>query len=39
VIIEIGEVSEEIAREAARLAIHKLPVKAKFVIQKGENYG
>jgi large subunit ribosomal protein L16 len=28
---ELGGVSEEIAREAMRLAAHKLPVKTKFV--------
>ena len=28
---EIGGVSEEIAREALRLAAHKLPVKCKIV--------
>jgi large subunit ribosomal protein L16 len=32
---EVGGVSEEIAREALRLASHKLPVKCKFV-RKGE---
>lgn len=31
VMFEIGGVSEEIAREAMRLAMHKLPVKCKFV--------
>lgn len=31
VMFEIGGVSEEIAREALRLAAHKLPVKTKFV--------
>ena len=31
VMFEIGGVSEEIAREALRLAMHKLPVKCKFV--------
>ena len=31
VMFEVGEVSEEIAREALRLAMHKLPVKCKFV--------
>ena len=31
----VGGVSEEIAREALRLASHKLPVKCKFV-RKGE---
>ena len=35
VMFEIGGVSEEIAREAFRLASHKLPVKCKFV-RKGE---
>jgi len=31
VMFEIAGVSEEIAREALRLASHKLPVKCKFV--------
>ena len=31
VMFEVGEVSEEIAREALRLAMHKLPIKCKFV--------
>lgn len=31
VLFEIGDVSEEDAREAMRLAMHKLPVKCKFV--------
>lgn len=31
VMFEIGGVSEEVAREALRLASHKLPVKTKFV--------
>lgn len=31
VMFEIAEVSEEIAREALRLAMHKLPLKCKFV--------
>ena len=35
VMFEIGGISEEIAREAFRLASHKLPVKCKFV-KKGE---
>ena len=30
VMFEIGGVSEELAREAMRLAAHKLPVKCKF---------
>lgn len=28
---EIADVSEEVAREALRLASHKLPIKTKFV--------
>lgn len=35
IMFEIGGVDEEIAREAFRLASHKLPVKTKFV-RKGE---
>jgi large subunit ribosomal protein L16 len=35
IIFEIGGVSEEIAKEAIRLAIHKLPVKCRF-ITRGE---
>jgi len=31
IMFEVGEVSEEIAREALRLAMHKLPVKCKIV--------
>ena len=31
VMFEIGGVSEELAREAMRLASHKLPIKCKFV--------
>ncbi len=31
IMFEIAEVTEEIAREAFRLAMHKLPVKSKFV--------
>ena len=38
VMFEIGGVSEELAREAMRLAANKLPVKCKFVI-KGEEGG
>jgi large subunit ribosomal protein L16 len=39
VMFEIAGVSEEVAREAMRLAAHKLPVKCKFVVrdqQEGE---
>ena len=35
VMFEVAGVSEEVAREAFRLAMHKLPVKCKF-IKKGE---
>ena len=31
VLFELADVNEEIAREALRLAMHKLPVKCKFV--------
>ena len=34
VMFEVGEVSEEIAREALRLAMHKLPIKCKFVMKE-----
>lgn len=36
VMFEIAGVDEEVAREAFRLASHKLPVKTKFVVRKGE---
>ncbi len=36
ILFEMGAVTEEIAREAMRLAAHKLPVKTRFV-SKGEN--
>ena len=36
VMFEIGGVSEELAREAMRLAMHKLPVKCKFVKKSDE---
>jgi large subunit ribosomal protein L16 len=35
ILFEIGGVSEEIAKEAVRLASHKLPVKTRF-ITRGE---
>ena len=38
VMFEIAGVSEEIAREAMRLAGHKLPIKTKFVV-KGQELG
>ena len=34
VMFEIGGVSEELAREAMRLAAHKLPIKCKFVVKE-----
>ncbi len=35
IMFEVAEVSEEVAREALRLAQHKLPIKTKFV-KRGE---
>ena len=34
ILFEIAGVSEEIAREAMRLAAHKLPIKCKFVTRQ-----
>ena len=34
IMFEVGEVTEEIAREALRLASHKLPIKTKFVMKE-----
>lgn len=39
VLFEIAGVSEEIAREALRLAVHKLPIKCKFVTREKEMGG
>ena len=39
VMFEIAGVSEEVAREALRLAAHKLPVKCKFVKRESESVG
>jgi len=36
VMFEIGGVPEELAREAMRLAMHKLPIKCKFVKKEAE---
>jgi len=36
VMFEIGGVSEELAREAMRLAMHKLPIKCKFIVKQTE---
>ncbi|SHK99837.1 50S ribosomal protein L16 [Rhodothermus profundi] len=33
ILFEVGGVSEELAREALRLASHKLPIKTKFVMR------
>ena len=38
IMFEIGGVSEEIAREALRLAMHKLPIKCKFVKKEESGY-
>ena len=37
VMFEIGGVAEEVAREAMRLAMHKLPIKCKFVTKEGDS--
>ena len=39
VLFEIGGVSEEIAREALRLASHKLPIKTKIIKREEEKTG
>ncbi|MBQ4538342.1 MAG: 50S ribosomal protein L16 [Oscillospiraceae bacterium] len=39
VMFEIGGVSEELAREAMRLAMHKLPIKCKFIKKEEEVEG
>jgi len=39
ILFEIGGVSEELAREALRLAIHKLPIKCKIVARQDETEG
>ncbi|MGN0803701.1 MAG: 50S ribosomal protein L16, partial [Candidatus Faecivicinus sp.] len=39
VLFEIGGVSEEVAREALRLASHKLPLKTKFIKREEEKIG
>jgi large subunit ribosomal protein L16 len=35
ILFEMAGVDEELAREAIRLAIHKLPIKAKFIKREG----
>ncbi|MDR2929602.1 MAG: 50S ribosomal protein L16 [Propionibacteriaceae bacterium] len=37
VLFELSGVTEDVAREAMRLAIHKLPFKARFITREGEN--
>ena len=39
VMFEIGGVSEDLAREAMRLAMHKLPIKCKFIVKEQEEKG
>jgi len=39
IMFEIGGISEEVAREAFRLAMHKLPIKTKFVKKEQEMGG
>lgn len=39
VMFEIGGVPEDLAREAMRLAAHKLPIKCKFVCKETEEKG
>ena len=36
VMFEIGGVAEDVAREAMRLAMHKLPIKTKIVVRENE---
>ncbi len=36
ILFEIADVTEEQAREAMRLAMHKLPIKCKFVVKEQE---
>jgi large subunit ribosomal protein L16 len=36
VLFELSGVSEPVAREAMRLAIHKLPIKARFIMRAEE---
>jgi large subunit ribosomal protein L16 len=39
VLFEIGGVREDLAREALRLAAHKLPVETKFMAKEGLELG
>ena len=38
VMFELSGVSEEVAREALRLAMHKLPMKCRFVAREGGDF-
>lgn len=37
IIFELAGVSEELAREALTIAMHKLPFKTKFITRQSEN--
>lgn len=39
ILFEIGGVKEEVAREAFRLASHKLPIQTRFVVRGSETLG
>ncbi len=39
ILFEIGGVSEEVAREALRLAVHKLPIKCKIIARTDSESG
>ena len=39
VLFEMKDVEEEVAREALRLAAHKLPIKTKFIMKENESGG
>jgi len=39
ILFELGGVDEEIAREAMRLASHKIPIKTRFVMRKEQVVG
>ena len=39
ILLELADVTEDIAREALRLAAHKLPVKTKFVTRENNQGG
>ncbi|MEI4438418.1 ribosomal protein L16, partial [Streptococcus anginosus] len=39
IMFEMGGVSEEVAKEAMRLASHKLPIKTKFVKREVQGEG